>query len=191
MKVFTTGKIAKICNVAPRTVSKWFDSGQLKGYHIPGSQDRRVPRENLIKFLKEHGMPLGELADDAVAKVLIIAEDQILVENLKRELSNDATFLVAVATSAFEAGIQAKSFHPDCVVVDFSITEVQASQLCQSLHKISGTSKTVLVALLPDELSSSTFDLSTVDESFKKPFDVNLLSMRIRTLVGAHKELAR
>jgi len=37
MKVFTTGQVAKICKVAPRTVSKWFDSGRLKGYRIPGS----------------------------------------------------------------------------------------------------------------------------------------------------------
>ena len=44
MKVFTTGQVAKICKVAPRTVSKWFDSGRLKGYRIPGSQDRRIPR---------------------------------------------------------------------------------------------------------------------------------------------------
>ena len=29
MKVFTTGQVAKICKVAPRTVSKWFDSGRL------------------------------------------------------------------------------------------------------------------------------------------------------------------
>ncbi|HUU19441.1 MAG TPA: hypothetical protein VMW72_19990 [Sedimentisphaerales bacterium] len=30
--VLMTGDVAKICNVAPRTVSKWFDNGQLKGY---------------------------------------------------------------------------------------------------------------------------------------------------------------
>ena len=63
-KVFTTGQVAKICKVAPRTVSKWFDSGRLRGYRIPGSQDRRIPREQLIRFLKEHGMPLGELEEE-------------------------------------------------------------------------------------------------------------------------------
>ena len=41
-EVLTTGEVAKICNVAPRTVSKWFDSGQLQGYRIPGSKDRRI-----------------------------------------------------------------------------------------------------------------------------------------------------
>ena len=58
--VLTTGEVAKICNVAARTVSKWFDSGRLKGYRIPGSQDRRIPREYLIKFINEHGMPMPE-----------------------------------------------------------------------------------------------------------------------------------
>ena len=32
--VLTTGEVAKICNVAARTVSKWFDSGQIQGYRI-------------------------------------------------------------------------------------------------------------------------------------------------------------
>ena len=100
MKVFTTGQVAKICKVAPRTVSKWFDSGRLKGYRIPGSQDRRIPREYLIKFLKEHGMPLGDLEDEAMAKVLIVAQDQVLIENLKRELPLERSFKAAVAAKS-------------------------------------------------------------------------------------------
>ena len=60
-KVFTTGQVAKICKVAPRTVSKWFDSGRLRGYRIPGSQDRRIPRVQLVLFMKDNGIPLGEL----------------------------------------------------------------------------------------------------------------------------------
>ena len=127
MKVFTTGQVAKICKVAPRTVSKWFDSGRLKGYRIPGSQDRRIPREYLIRFLKEHGMPLGDLEDEAMAKVLIVAQDQVLIENLKRELPPERSFKVAVAASGFEAGIQAESFHPDCIIVDFSIGESRSA----------------------------------------------------------------
>lgn len=64
-EVFTTDQVAKICKVAPSTAAKWFDSGRLKGHRIPGSQDRRIPRESLVEFLKEHGMPLGELEEEA------------------------------------------------------------------------------------------------------------------------------
>ncbi len=189
MKVFTTGQVAKICKVAPRTVSKWFDSGRLKGYRIPGSQDRRIPREYLIKFIKEHGMPLGDLEDEAMAKVLIVAQDQVLIENLKRELPTEKSFKVAVAASGFEAGIQAESFHPDCIIVDFSIGKVEALQICQNLRKNADFAETILIALLPDDGSPLSFDRSAINETFKKPFDAKLLAERLRTLIGARKEL--
>lgn len=63
-RIYSTGEAAKLLNVAPRTVCKWFDSGRLKGYRVPGSQDRRIPREKLKAFLVEHGMMLpAELED--------------------------------------------------------------------------------------------------------------------------------
>ena len=57
-KILTTGQVARLCKVTPRLVSKWFDSGKLKGYRIPGSQDRRIPSENLVQFLKENDMKI-------------------------------------------------------------------------------------------------------------------------------------
>ena len=188
-KVFTTGQVAKICKVAPRTVSKWFDSGRLKGYRIPGSQDRRIPREYLIRFLKEHGMPLGELEDETMAKVLIVAQDQVLIENVRRELPEQRSFKVETAASGFEAGIQAESFHPDCIIVDFSIGRTEALQICQNLRRNEEFADVILIALLPDDGGSTSFDRSTINETFKKPFDTALLAERLRTLIGSRKEL--
>ncbi len=189
MKVFTTGQVAKICKVAPRTVSKWFDSGRLKGYRIPGSQDRRIPREYLIKFLKEHGMPLGDLEDETLAKILVVAQDQVMIENMKRELLGEKAFRVAVAASGFDAGIQAESFHPDCIVVDFSIGLTESLQICQNLRRSGEFSEVIIFAVLPDDGSSMNFDRSCINETFKKPFDPSLLAERAKTLIGSRKEL--
>jgi hypothetical protein len=60
MPDYTVEQIAAICNVSPRAVCKWFDSGALRGYYIgnrPHGQ-RKVPAEHLIRFLKEHGYPI-------------------------------------------------------------------------------------------------------------------------------------
>lgn len=59
--VLTTGQVSKICNVAPRTVCKWFDSGQLRGYRVPSSRSRRIPVPELIRFMKAHNMPTERL----------------------------------------------------------------------------------------------------------------------------------
>ena len=63
-KVLTTGEVAEICNVASRTVTKWFDKKLLGGYRIPGSKDRRIPRAELVRFMKEYGIPGGEEISD-------------------------------------------------------------------------------------------------------------------------------
>jgi two-component system response regulator RpaA len=77
--IFSIVQIAKICGVAPRTVCKWFDSGRLRGYRAPGSPDRRIPREFLIKFMVEHRMPLPaefrQGQPDMLEGVAVLAED--------------------------------------------------------------------------------------------------------------------
>jgi excisionase family DNA binding protein len=73
--VFTTGQVAKICSVAPRTVSKWFDSGKLSGYRLPGSDDRRIPAHELKRFVLKYKISIA--LDLAVGvSVLLVSPDQ-------------------------------------------------------------------------------------------------------------------
>ena len=175
-KVFTTGQVAKICKVAPRTVSKWFDSGRLRGYRIPGSQDRRIPREQLIKFLKEHGMPLGELEEEGLHKILIIGAEKLFIDRVKELLPEDDDFKYELANSGFEAGIQAESFHPDTIIIDLAMGRSEALQIATNLRRNPAYETTLIIGLAsedeaaPEQLSSYGFN-----EAFKKPFDVALL----------------
>ena len=189
-KVFTTGQVAKICKVAPRTVSKWFDSGRLKGYRIPGSQDRRIPREQLIRFLKEHGMPLGELEEEEWHKILIIGAEKLFVERMQEMLPDSEDYRYQVANSGFEAGIMAQSFHPDTIVIDLSLGRSEALQIAANLRKDPQYETTMMVALAsedeadPDSLKAA----HSFNEAFKKPFDIALLAERIRTLAEQRRE---
>ena len=189
-KVFTTGQVAKICKVAPRTVSKWFDSGRLVGYRIPGSQDRRIPREHLIRFLKEHQMPLGDLEEEAYVKVLIIGTDRMLVDRVTSQLPETEGFKIGVAHSGFEAGIQAESFHPDAIILDLGMGRSEGLQIAGNLGKNEQYGETVIIGLAaedepnPDALTEHGFT-----EVFKKPFDPALLTERVRSLCRQKKEV--
>ena len=56
--VLSTGEVAKICHVSPRTVQKWFDTKLINGYRIPGSRDRRITRQELIRFMQQNSIPI-------------------------------------------------------------------------------------------------------------------------------------
>ncbi|MBR5626113.1 MAG: response regulator [Thermoguttaceae bacterium] len=134
-------------------------------------------------------MPLGNLEDETLAKVLIVAQDQILIESVKHELPIEKAFKVAVASSSFDTGSQVESFPPDCIIVDFSIGRTESLQICQKVRRNPEFAEVILIALLPDDGSSTSFDRSNINETFRKPFDSALLAERLRTLVGTKKEL--
>ena len=73
--VFTTGEAAKICKVSQQTIIRCFDSGQLKGFRVPGSRFRRIPREQLYMFMRDNGIPTDAL-ESGKRKVLIVDDDQ-------------------------------------------------------------------------------------------------------------------
>src|SRR3984957_19620814 len=126
--VLTTGEVAKICNVAPRTVSKWFDSGALHGYRIPGSKDRRIPLNQLIRFMKHHGMPLNGLMTGCT-RVLIVDDEQDIVEVLEKILEDEAKYEVEVARGGFAAGIISEKFRPHVMLVDMHLKDIDAPEV--------------------------------------------------------------
>src|SRR3954451_7334509 len=97
--VLTTGEVAKICNVAPRTVSKWFDSGSLRGYRIPGSKDRRIPVGALIKFMRAHGIPMEGISRGR-PRVLSVDDEVEITSVLHKVLSEQTNYEVRVSSSA-------------------------------------------------------------------------------------------
>src|SRR3954453_1070917 len=168
-KVFTTGQVAKICKVAPRTVSKWFDSARLRGYRIPGSQDRRLPREHLIKFLKDHGMPLGELEEEGLHKILIIGAEKLFSDRVQELLPPDDDFKYEFASSGFEAGMQAENFHPDSIIIDLAMGRSEALQIAQNLRRNPHFEASLIVGMASeDESSPESLTQYGFNDVFKK-----------------------
>ena len=112
-----------------------------------GSQDRRIPREHLIRFLKEHQMPLGELEEEALSKVLIIGTDRALIERLSEFMPESDDYRLEVAHSGFEAGIQAESFHPDAIIVDLAMGRSEGIQIAANLRKNSAYDECIIMGL--------------------------------------------
>jgi excisionase family DNA binding protein len=183
--ILTTGEVAKICNVAPRTVSKWFDSGQLKGYRIPGSKDRRIPLNGLIKFMKQHSIPLDGLQSGRT-RVLIVDDESEIVDVLEKVLTEQANYEVRKAHGGFSAGIECEKFRPHVLLVDMHLNEVNGQQMLKMVRSCPDLQMTKVIAMsgkLTDgqgnQLISSGFD-----GYLKKPFHVRQVIEAIEDAVA-------
>ncbi len=173
-EVLTTGEVAKICNVAPRTVSKWFDSGSLKGYRIPGSRDRRIPAGELMKFMRAHGIPLEGL-NSGRTRVLIVDGEREVVDTLEKILTEQTSYDIRTSASAFAAGMECEKFKPHVLLLDLHLgSDADARAFADSVRKNEHLQFTKIVAMsgkLTDGQSQS-LRTSGFDGFLKKPFQV-------------------
>lgn len=144
--IFTTGQVAQICRVAPRTVTKWFDTGQLKGYRIPGGRDRRIPAAELLRFMKTHNMPTDQIEHDKV-RILIIDSDWQLADSLAETLRKNPSFGVETANSGFDAGLIAQKFEPHVILINLMTADIDADLICSNIRKTPELGVTKIVAL--------------------------------------------
>lgn len=144
--VLTTGDVAKICNVAPRTVSKWFDSGQLKGYRIPGSKDRRIPLNELVRFMKAHNMPTEALSVGKL-RVLVIDSDANNKAAIVNGLKARDSYEVQAASTSFETGAAIQRFTPHVVLINLLANGIDASGICRSIRENEEYATIKLIAL--------------------------------------------
>jgi len=125
---YTTGQIARICRVAPRTVTKWIDSGALPGYVVPGTGHRRVSRPNLLAFLARHNIDWSVTDDNDLYRVLVVGPPQ-WADAIRDRLADSGDFWVATAASAPEAGYRMATTCPTCVVVDGGLGRINAHEV--------------------------------------------------------------
>lgn len=181
--VLTTGEVAKICNVAPRTVSKWFDTGVLKGYRIPGSKDRRIPVSQLMRFMKDHGIPFDGISSGKT-RILIVDDEQEIVDQLQKALSEQANYEVRTATNGFQAGLEADRFKPHVMLLDVHLGEADVRNIANMVRADDDLQMTKIIAMSGKMTDGQLQTLRTTgfDGYLKKPFAVRQV---IETIEGA------
>ena len=183
--VFTTGEVAEICKVSQQTVIRCFDSGRLRGFRVPGSRFRRIPRDSLIQFMKEHSIPLDQL-EVGKKRVLVVDDDAAIVEMLVELLERDGRFEVQTATTGFDAGIRTKEFRPDVIVLDYMLPDINGNAVCRTIRadKTLQGVKIIIVSGVVNREDVQKLLQDGADDFLQKPFSIDQLVNRIMALVS-------
>jgi len=178
--LFTTGEAAEICKVSQQTIIRCFDSGRLEGFRVPGSKFRRIPRQSLVKFMKQNNIPLDNL-ESGKKKVLIVDDDTEIVELMVDVLMRDGRFEVETAVSGYEAGIATQQFKPDLILLDYMLPDVNGNVVCQTIRK-NPEFENIKIIIVSGVIKQDEIDqlLKTGAEDFiRKPFNIAELTEKI------------
>ena len=182
--VFTTGEAAKICKISQQTIIRCFDNGQLKGFRVPGSKFRRIPREQLFMFMRDNNIPTDAL-ETGKRKVLVVDDDPDLVELIVSVLEDDGRFETRVANNGFEAGMMVKEYRPDLIVLDVMLPDINGKEVCVrvrgdgSLENV----KIICISGMVEREKVRELKEAGADDFLQKPFETDVLINRMCRLL--------
>jgi two-component system response regulator RpaA len=178
--LYTTGEAAEICKISQQTIIRCFDAGRLEGFRVPGSRFRRIPRQSLIKFMKENKIPLDAI-ESGKRKVLIVDDDAEIIELIADVLNQDGRFETHTASSGYEAGIATQQFKPDLILLDYMLPDVNGNVVCQTIRKNPEFEniKIIIVSGVVKQDEIAQLLKSGAQDFIRKPFDVAELTGKI------------
>jgi excisionase family DNA binding protein len=182
--VFTTGEAAKICKVSQQTIIRCFDSGQLKGFRVPGSRFRRIPRQELYNFMRENGIPTDSL-ESGKRKILVVDDDEELVELIVDVLDRDGRFEVRSVNNGFDAGMMVKEFRPDIIVLDVMLPDINGKEVCVKVRQDDTIDDVRIICIsgMVEDDKISELKEAGADDFLHKPFEIDTLVDRICVLL--------
>jgi excisionase family DNA binding protein len=183
-QVFTTGEAAELCKVSQQTIIRCFDAGRLHGFRVPGSRFRRIPREELIRFMKTNGIPTDAMSAGK-KRVLVVDDDPAIVELILDVLGQDPRLEVKSAGTGYDAGLLTEQFRPDLIVLDYMLPDLNGNVVCERIRAneaLEDTQILIVSGVVNREEIGALLDAGA-NEFLKKPFDVAELRQRAETLL--------
>ena len=183
-ELYTTGEAAEICNLSQQTIIRCFDSGRLRGFRIPGSKFRKIPRDSLLKFMKDNSIPMQNLRSGR-KRLLIVDDDAEIVEMMMDVLNRDGRFEVKTASTGYDAGIMTQRFRPDLILLDYMLPDVNGNIVCKTIRENPEFTNTRII-IISGVINQTEIDelLKSGAEAFmKKPFNITELIDKIAAVL--------
>ena len=183
-QVFTTGEAAEICKVSQQTIIRCFDSGRLQGFRVPGSKFRRIPRTELLRFMKTNDIPTDVL-ESTRKRILVVDDDEQIVELFVDVLGRDDRFEIKTAKTGYDAGMLTEQFKPHLVLLDYMLPDINGNLVCDRIRAnpdLGGT-KIIIVSGVVKRDEIEELLKSGADDFVKKPFNITELVDRMAELL--------
>jgi len=139
-RFYTTGEVAKITGISQKTIKNYCSQGKIISETTPITNYRRIPKEDLVRFLESNSIPLEKLNQTVEKKILVTDDDPQIVRLISQYLAAiNPSFIIETAGNGYEACIKAGIFIPDLLVLDLNMPKVDGFEVLRNIKTVPET----------------------------------------------------
>lgn len=195
-RFYTTGEVARYCEVDINTIKRWIRKGILQAFSTPQGHFR-VTRNDFIAFLRAHGFPYdptyfgdGESSVD----VLIIDDDPSQIDLLSSLLhSRNQSLRIESSTNGFDGYRRIDKHRPKLVLLDLKLPGMSGLELIRVLQdcdQLAATGIVVISSFLNEDIRCTLTNLG-VQRIIPKPPEREQLEEVCQEVFGETPDVIR
>ena len=184
-KNLSTFTIAEMLHVDPGSVANWIDQKLLKAYRTPGGH-RRVLAEDLVRFLRQHNMPIPPELDFRPACVLVVDDEPAITRLIARAIKTALPEVEVVeANDGFRAGALVATLRPEVVILDLRMPGMDGFEVCRLIKGQEQTRHAHVVAITayPSQDSEKNILACGAKVCLTKPLDLEALISEVKAVL--------
>jgi DNA-binding response OmpR family regulator len=114
-----------------------------------------------------------------------VDDDQAVVDLICDVLAQDNRFEVKVVNNGFAAGMTAKEIHPDLIVLDVMLPDINGKSVCELIRSdpTMADIKIICISGMVEEDKVDELRAAGADDFLHKPLDIDELMRRICRLL--------
>jgi DNA-binding response OmpR family regulator len=134
--------------------------------------------------MRDNGIPTDAL-ESGKRKILVVDDDNELVELILEVLEKDGRFEVRTVNNGFDAGMMVKEYHPDLLVLDVMLPDINGKEVCQRVRsdKTMDDVRIICISGMVEEDKIEDLKAAGANDFLHKPFEVETLVDRMCTLL--------
>ena len=141
--------------------------------------------------MRDNGIPTDAL-ESGKRKILVVDDDQELVDLIVDVLEKDGRFEVRTVNNGFDAGMMVKEYHPDLIVLDVMLPDINGKEVCQRVRsdKTMDDVKIICISGMVENDKIDDLKAAGANDFLHKPFEVETLIDRIGSLLDVESVTA-
>lgn len=180
-ELYSTVEAAKCLHVFTNTVINWISKGFIQCYKTPGGH-RKIPAEELIKFVRSHDFYQHLSIRKKRPKILVVEDDED-ARNLCISILDSNKYEIKAVENGFFAGI-AKEYRPDVMILDVMLPDIDGESVCRFVRSDNDLKQTKIIAVsaVADPEKIDRLFGAGIDDFLGKPYEIADLENKVEQL---------